>query len=368
MNHHRRDATSGHDRLPIPAGLADVDIDWVSHALTGHVAPEEIVAVTHGPLIHGAGTKLKIDIAYRKTGIDMPRTLWVKAGWEAHSAALEQVGSYAKEAHFYADLAAASGVRAPRCYAAQWDEQGRAVVLLEDLHDRGADLWDCRVARPVADVAAMLDTLAQFHAAWWEDAAILSMPTVDLPMRAHGPLAQWPRANGKERLDMVLAGPRGEGFPAHVRNGERIERVFWRMVDTLDTASGGCLLHGDPHPGNCFSDRDGGAGLYDWQTVARGPWAYDVAYMMVTALSVDDRRRHERDLLDHYRDRLRERGIVDAPSRDAAWDAYRRHIAYPLLIWPTNHVTHQSEENIRALTYRLGMAADDFGFFNLWGV
>lgn len=368
MTDQRQNAATRRDGLPIPAGPEDIDIRWLRHAMAGHVAADEIVSVTHGPLVRGAGTKLKIDIDYRNPATDRPRTLWVKAGWEAHSAALEQVGTYAKEAHFYADLAAVSGVRAPRCFAAQWDDRGRAVVLLEDLHNRGADLWDCRIARPVADVAAMLDTLAHFHARWWEDAAIIAMPTVDVPMRASGPLAQWPRANGADRLNLVLSGPRGEGLPAHVRDGERIERAFWRMVDTLDTPSGGCLLHGDPHPGNCFSDRDGGAGLYDWQTVARGPWAYDVAYMMATALSVEDRRKHERDLLDHYRDRLRARGVADAPSVDAAWDAYRQHIAYPLLIWPTNHVSHQSEANIRALTYRLGMAADDFGFFDLWGV
>lgn len=368
MNDDRQDGTTRRESLPIPSGPGDIDIEWLRQALAGHVAAQDIVAVTHGPLLHGAGSKLKIDISYRDIGHAMPRTLWIKAGWEAHSAALEQVGTYAKEAHFYADLASASGVRAPRCFAAQWDDHGRAVVLLEDLHDRGADLWDCRVARAVADVAAMVDTLAQFHARWWEDSAILAMPTVDVPMRASGPLAQWPRANGAKRLDMVLTGPRGEGLPAHIRDGRRIERAFWHMVDTLDTPTGGCLLHGDPHPGNCFSDRDGGAGLYDWQTVSRGPWAYDVAYMMVTSLSVEDRRRHERELLDHYADRLKAWGVADGPSSGAAWDAYRRHIAYPLLIWPTNHVTHQSEDNIRALTYRLGMAADDFGFFDLWGV
>lgn len=352
----------------VPRGPEDIDAAWLRRALAASGHDAEILAVSHGPLVRGAGTKLRIDVEYGANPAALPGRLWVKAGWEAHSAALEAVGSYAREAHFYQRLARPSGVRAPRCYAARWEEDGRAVVLLEDLHDRGAELWDCRVPRSIADVAAMLDTLAHFHAAWWEDAAVLTMPTVDIPMRSSGPMAEWPRANGAARLDEMLAGPRGEGLPGHVRDGARIERAFWRMVETLDRPTGGCLLHGDPHPGNCFSDSDGSAGLYDWQTVARGPWAYDVGYMIATALSVEDRRAHERDLLRHYLDRLRARGVADPPSAGAAWDAYRRHIAYPLLIWPTNHVTHQAEENIRALTYRLGMAADDFGFFDLWGV
>lgn len=352
----------------IPAGPEAVDAAWLASALTGDGQAPEILKIVPGPLLRGAGTKLRLDITYGRNPSNLPRRLWVKAGWEAHSPALERVGSYAKEAYFYGCLATSSDVRAPKCFAARSDEQGQAIVILEDLHDRGADLWDCRIPRPVTDVAAMLNTLARFHARWWNDAAVSDMPDVDIPMRATGPLAEWPRANGARRLDEVLAGPRGQGLPAHVRDGARIERAFWRMVDTLDQPTGGCLLHGDPHPGNCFSDSDGGAGLYDWQTVARGPWAYDIAYMIVTALSVENRRANERDLLAHYLDCLGQCGVVDIPSREAAWDSYRRHIAYPLLIWPSNHVSHQSEENIQALTYRLGMAADDFGFFDLWSV
>jgi aminoglycoside phosphotransferase (APT) family kinase protein len=281
---------------------------------------------------------------------------------------MEQAGVYVREARFYAELNSQAGVRAPRSYAAGWEDDGRAFIVIEDLAKRGAELWDCRVARSVADVRAMLDTLSHLHARWWEDPAIRAMPFVDISVRSTGPLSEWPRANGAARLNEVLSGPRGEGLPAQVRDGSRIERAFWRMVSGLEEAKGGCLLHGDPHPGNAFSDSDGAAGLFDWQTVARGPWAFDVGYMIVTALSVEDRRANEQELLAYYVDRLRRLGTTNLPSREDVWREYRRHIAYPMLIWPTNHTTHQSEENIRALTYRLGMAADDFGFFDLWGV
>ena len=354
--------------VAIPASADEVDAAWLQSALTAQGWRVRVAGAAPVRLVHGAGTKLCLDVAYDDNPQGLPGRLWVKSGWEPHSAALERVGSYAKEAHFYSRLAPKAGVTAPRCFAAGWNGRGEAFVVMEDLLARGADLWECPQPRPPADVAALLDTLARLHARWWNDPAIAAMETVDVPMRATGPLAEWPRANGAARLNEVLAGPRGEGLPAFVRDGERIERAFWRMVETLDQPTGGCLLHGDPHPGNSFSDPDGAAGLYDWQTVARGPWAYDVAYMMATALSVEDRREHERALLERYLDALQHHGVADAPARDLAFDAYRRHIAYPLLIWPTNHTSHQSEENIRALTYRLGMAAADFGFFDLWGV
>jgi aminoglycoside phosphotransferase (APT) family kinase protein len=166
----------------------------------------------------------------------------------------------------------------------------------------------------------------------------------------------------------MMAGERGALMPAYARDAGRIERAFWRMVEDLRRPQGRCLLHGDPHPGNCFSDAGGSAGLYDWQTIACGPWAYDVGYAVTTALEPDQRRASERDLLKHYLDRLRGYGVTNSPRFDAAWDDYRRYIAYPLLIWPTNHNSHQAEDNIRALTARLGVAAADFDFFGLWGV
>jgi aminoglycoside phosphotransferase (APT) family kinase protein len=126
-------------------------------------------------------------------------------------------------------------------------------------------------------------------------------------------------------------------------------------------------LHCDPHPGNCFSDTDGAAGLYDWQTITRGPWAFDVSYAMTTALSVEDRRRHEFDLLAQYLATLADLGVQTVPSLDDAWDDYCRYIAYPLLIWPTNRPSHQAEDNVRALTERLAVAAADFKFFERWG-
>ena len=356
----------GLTQLPIPTSPADVDAAWLSRALSAD--SEVIVAdVVHEEIVRGAGTKLRVKVRYQSNPTGLPPLLWVKAGWEEHSPAMERAGVYTREAVFYRDFALTSRAHAPRCFHASWDDSGRSVVILEDLITRGASLWDCRVPRSVADVESLLDTLAQLHARWWEDDALAAMANIDVPVDAAGPTAEWPRVNGGERLRSIIAGERGALMPAYARDAGRIEQAFWTMVDGLGRSQGRCLLHGDPHPGNCFSDADGSAGLYDWQTIACGPWAYDVGYAVVTALEPDQRRASERRLLEQYLDRLRLYGVANPPAIDAAWDDYRRHIAYPLLIWPTNHVSHQSEDNIRALTARLGAAAADFDFFALWG-
>ncbi len=354
--------------VEIPLSEGEVDAAWLSRALSTAEAEVVVASVGHEQLVRGAGTKLRLSVTYAENPGGLPSVLWVKAGWEDHSPAMASAGIYAREATFYRDLANLAEVRAPRCFHASQDGAGRSVVILEDLGERGAALWDCTVARGVADVRALMETLAGLHARWWEDDALTTMPAIDVPVDADGPTAVWPRANGGARLREIVDGPRGALMPAYARDADRIERAFWRMVETLDRPAGRCLLHGDAHPGNCFSDADGGAGLYDWQTIARGPWAYDVGYAITTALDVEERRAGEKALLEHYLASLRKLGVVTVPGFEAAWRDYRRYIAYPLLIWPTNHVSHQAERNIEALTLRLGAAATDFGFFELWDV
>lgn len=280
---------------------------------------------------------------------------------------MQEMGVYAREALYYAEFAPLLDVRAPRCYWVRRDAQGRAAVIIEDLETRGAALWSCTTPRSVDDVRSLLDGLAQIHGKFWQDPRLALMEGIDVLIDATGPTAIWPRQTGGENLRRVMDGPRGRLMPAYTRAPERIEKSFWRMVETLDRRNGRCLLHGDPHPGNCFSDADGGAGLYDWQTITRGPWAFDVSYAVTTALSTTDRRHHERDLLAHYLRALSQTGLASVPGFDEAWDDYCRYIAYALLIWPTNRNSHQAEENILALTERLGAAAADFKLFERWG-
>ena len=351
----------------VPLRPEDVDAAWLSEVLSSADSPTVISAVAHEQLVNGAGTKLRVRVSYARNPRDLPEVMWVKAGWEAHSPAMEEMGVYVREALYYARYAPSLGVRSPACYFATYDEQGRAALVLEDLVARGAELWACPTPRSCDDVRNLLDTLARMHARFWQDRELTRMGGIGVPMDAVGPAAAWPRANGGERLRQIVEGPRGALMPSYARAPERIERAFWRMIETLDRANGRCLLHGDPHPGNCFSDADGGAGLFDWQTLSRGPWAYDVSYAVATALSVSDRRTHEKDLLAHYLSQLAAAGVDPLPAWADAWDDYRRYIAYAMLIWPTNHTSHQPEDSIRALTERLGAAAADFGLFELWG-
>jgi len=72
-------------------------------------------------------------------------------------------------------------------------------------------------------------------------------------------------------------------------------------------------------------------GLLDWGMV-RGQWAGDVSYALVSALTIEDRRAWERDLIARYLDRLVETGGPRLPFKEA-WLAYRQQMFHPFFYW-----------------------------------
>ncbi len=87
----------------------------------------------------------------------------------------------------------------------------------------------------------------------------------------------------------------------------------------------------------------------------RGSWAVDVTYFLGGALSVEDRRANERDLLRHYLDVLASYG-VDAPTFDEAWHPYRQHLWHGFMWWS---LEMQPDATSRAYGERFATAVMD---------
>lgn len=358
--------------MNIPRRPEEVDVAWLTAALSSCHPGVVVVSVEPRELVHGAATKLKLALRYDDAGraAGLPSVLWAKSGWEAHSEWLTSTSAIdAREARFYRDFAAVTGFNAPRCFYADFDDAGRGIVLLEDLDARGVSFGDARVAASVDQVARMLENFARLHARWWGNPAAAEIRMLDRPMRRGMPSTEWPKRNGPEVIARYLATARGDRVPASVKSQpERIDAGFWAMIDGMPDAQPGAVLHGDAHPGNSFFDADGSPGFYDWQTLSFGPWGHDVAYYIASALDVEARRKSDRDLIRHYLDALHGHGVERPPSFDEAWLAMRRYIAYGLHIWISNPVEFQPEDVCTAMTTRLGTAAEDYEFFRAWGV
>ena len=352
---------------PLPITVDDIDAGWLSEALGIRYACVVVTRATRSEVLHGTATKARVALEYNEAGrrAGLPATLIVKGGFSAHREMMAYV--YELEVRFYRDLAPNMHVRVPRCFYAGTDgARKQAIVLLEDLDARGAHF--CRVQQPLtlAQAQAQLSLLAACHARWWDspsfdaDGELAWVKALDpLP---EGEAGTYQRGQLRPEVYAHYMGlPRGAAVSRCFHDRGRMERAMERLR-VIDRKGPVCLLHGDAHLGNAYFDVDGAAGLVDWQTVYKGPWAHDVSYFMVSALDVLDRRAWERSLLEHYLEQLRRAGVAP-PAIGDAWDNYRAQVVYGLYYWLVNPVEFQAEVNNCAVASRFAAAAIDLQTF-----
>src|SRR5699024_4532041 len=101
----------------------------------------------------------------------------------------------------------------------------------------------------------------------------------------------------------------------------------------------------------------------DWQSGSIAPAMDDVAYFLVGALNVADRRANERVLLTHYLD-IFEAQHGEKLDRDAAWLDYRRHCLHGF-IWAVVPPQMQTPECVAAMTDRFVAALEDHQVLSL---
>ncbi len=114
---------------------------------------------------------------------------------------------------------------------------------------------------------------------------------------------------------------------------ELFSDIWARYIGTLtESSAGSTLLHGDPHIGNTYVLPDDTVGFLDWQMVRRGNFSLDLGYFLQGALTIEDRRRCEGELLEEYRGAL-QLPAAEMPTDEDIWLRYRASVAHGLAIW-----------------------------------
>jgi hypothetical protein len=253
---------------------------------------------------------------------------------------------YHNEVAFYRDVRGGLEIEAPRVYGAAFDaETAHFALILEDLTTRGARFPNVTQPVELADVEGLLETQAILHAAFWESP------------RFGGDLASI-----ETHLQGQVATMMNEMAPGYIQH--EIENVSFKreLVQRLRTTGPELLagvqalqrhqsklpqtlLHGDSHLGNTYLLPGHRGGLLDWQLSVRGYCLHDVSYLIATSLSIEQRRKHERELLGRYLQRLREHGVRHPPSFDEAWREYCRAMVWGVYIgWLTTPVVNYGWE------------------------
>jgi hypothetical protein len=301
----------------LPVDAEDLTPTWMSEALDLEVTAVEL-------LDHSFATNQRARVGLTYASAAGPATLFVKLAPldPAHRQMIGATGMGQREVQFYADVSPTVELLVPRCWYGASDDD-RFVLLLEDLGARG-----CRFASNgewgvSADAAAVaLEQLARFHARF-EDAA------------ERDRVAPWLRTPSRRMSEataglmrMVLDAQAGKLSQDYAAIGE-LYVVHHAWFDEIWHAGPPTYVHGDTHIGNVYLD-DGRVGFLDWGLSRVSTHLRDVSYFLTMSVDIEERRRHQRDLLQGYLDALRAAGGVDI-GFDDAWAAHRLQASYTVV-------------------------------------
>ncbi len=223
----------------------------------------------------------------------------------------------AREVFFYQNVAERIPVRTPRCYAARVDtRRGRNIMVLEDL-STSARFRDIREPATAVEANAVVDAMADQHAAFWGNDEFTGGLTT---LTGSSPEAQMIGDLISGRFVGNMKGQAADLVPAEMKQQARI--VFERSteIESFWASQPQTVLHGDPHLGNLFFEAEA-PGFLDWQVTMMGAGARDVAYFATASVEPDLLRKIERSLVERYASRLEAAGVI--VDLDLLWTQYR---------------------------------------------
>ena len=311
--------------LSIPQGWDAISAEWMTAALAGHFPGVQVDDVAVVLRDDGTNRRARLQLTY-SAGAG-PATVFAKAVDPEHADLVALTSGLYHEPRLFR-----SGVVLPldhpAVYTAIIDEERRDfLMIMEDVVARGADPRDSTRPMTIDQVANGVRGLARMHSEYWGDRLTNH--------RALGWVEPFVAFAGLEYAPLHIAHERlGDTVPAEIPalSGTELFVDIWaRYIGTL-TTSPQTLLHGDPHIGNTYVLPDDDVGFLDWQMARRGNWSLDLGYFLQGALTIEDRRRGERELLDEYRASLT-LPADEMPTADEIWLRYRASVAHGLAIW-----------------------------------
>jgi aminoglycoside phosphotransferase (APT) family kinase protein len=297
--------------------------------MTAALARHHPEAVVDGVsvVLRDDGTNKRARLALTYSAGSGPATVFAKAVDPDHAELVALTSGLYHEPRLFT-----SGVELPldhpTVYTALIDEdRSNFLMVMEDVVARGADPRDSTRPMSIDQVASGVRGLARMHSQFWGD-RLDTFPTLGWlePFVAFEGMQYAPLHIANERLGDTVA-------PEILAlSGTDLFVDIWaRYIGSL-TRSTQTLLHGDPHIGNTYVLPNDEVGFLDWQMARRGNWSLDLGYFLQGALTIEDRRAGERDLLNEYRGAL-DLPADELPGADEVWLRYRASVAHGLAIW-----------------------------------
>ena len=275
----------------------------------------------------------------------VPASVIAKLPKKANRATGEMLGVYEREIMFFQDLAARVPARTPKIHFSHYDRDAgsenqkpilrafdaapgfltpliawggariaagkkrRYLLVMEDMGD--LEVGDQWLGATDAQVEQVLTQIAGTHRAFWGDAKLTELfwlLPMDLDARMRARMFRWSLRAWRANANAIL----GERLDWLDAQGAGLMRRF--MADAPST-----LVHNDLRLDNvCFAPDH--CAYLDWQLARSGPAAYDVAYLIGGAMSVETSHEDEKAIVRTYLEAL---DVAGYPF-ETFWRDYQR--------------------------------------------
>ena len=349
--------------MDIPVSPDEVTASWLSDVLRTGVDAVDVSPIGTGQ----TGATYRVAVRYGSDA-GLPGSFVVKLPAQDEAVRDRVALSYRSEHAFYTEVADTVAVPLARCYhCAIADEGAQFVLLLADMApaEQGDQILGCTPAQAHLAVTA----LAGLHGPRFNDPAWLSFTGTVMPKpdeataRGLGDITGVAAQTTLEKL-----GPRMDPADRATvsESAALIGDWLWNAPPRFS------LLHGDYRLDNLlFDPNHTRVTVVDWQTLAVGLPARDLAYFIATSLPADERAAHERDLVAAYHRALTGYG-VSGYDVETCWQDYRLGMLQVPLISTLGHAfsaaTERGDEMAMTMLTRGSRAIRELGSLELIGV
>lgn len=323
-----------HRASELPRSYEELTPEWMTDALSANAPSVQVASLELGPVDNGSSNRRRLFVTYKdaKAAAGLPTSFFCKASHDLANRLVLGTSQGAQcETDFYTYVRPHLSIESPVAYFAQLDTTSfNSLIILGDLTGKVESFCDHKTPINRRRAESQMRLLGHMHGAAYSRPEIVE--NLDR-------FSSWPEYF-KRTLGFGMESGTKKGIdggrdvmPARLRSvpTDRIWALMQRSVD-LHNDLPLTFMHGDVHLKNWYVAGNDQMGLSDWQCCGRGHWARDVCYTISTALTVEDRRAWENDLLRLYLDELRANGGPNV-GFDEAWLHYRQQLLTALTWW-----------------------------------
>lgn len=323
-----------HSAQQVPPSYAAITDEWLTDAICAPTPDARVTGHRFDERDDGSSNRRRIFVDYNESGkaAHYPATVFCKAAETLNNRLVTGLSRAAEiEADFYNLVRGRIDFEAPQSIYAKFDTNSYAsLIMLQDLGN-SVSFCDDRTEVTRSMVEQQIVTLANLHARFYEsdELGTKALPFLTWPkwwarmMAASPDFADCCDAAFEESQDNMparLFARRHEIWDATMQSVERHNH----LPKTL--------IHCDVHLKNWYHSHSGKMGLSDWQITSVGHWSRDLIYTITTALTVENRRNWEQDLVRLYLDHMEARGVPREPL-DQVWLNLRQQLMTALAFW-----------------------------------